>query len=207
MNPAPALVDPLLQDDVERREDCALTAHEDQRLRQRSNVWGLGLVLHAWAMVAVCMAVFAAWPNPLTFVVCSALIGGRQLGLSILMHDAAHRVLMRHPAWNDAVGHWLAGGAVGAHMHDYRPYHLTHHRHTQQDQDPDLVLSAPFPISSAGLRRKVWRDLSGQTGIKQRLAQIRAGMGQDGRLRQRLWRLLRQERAFFLTNLCLFMVL
>jgi hypothetical protein len=79
MNPAPALVDPLLQDDVERREDCALTAQEDQRLRQRSNVWGLGLVLHAWAMVAVCMAVFAAWPNPLTFVVCSALIGGRQL--------------------------------------------------------------------------------------------------------------------------------
>ncbi len=207
MNPTTNLVDPLIQDDVDRREDCALTAQEDQGLRQRSNLWGMGLVLHAWAMVAVCMAVFAAWPNPFTFLVCSALIGGRQLGLSILMHDAAHRVLMRHPAWNDSVGHWLAGGAVGSHMHDYRPYHLTHHRHTHQDKDPDLVLSAPFPISSAGLRRKVWRDLSGQTGIKQRAAQIRSGMGQDGTLWQRLWRLLRHERAFFLSNLSLFLVL
>jgi fatty acid desaturase len=155
MNPTPSLVDPLLADDVERRPHCALTPEEDQQLRQRSDLWGACLVLHAWGMVAICMAVFATWPNPFTFLVCSALIGGRQLGLSILMHDAAHRVLMRQPVWNDFVGHWLAGGAVGSHMHDYRPYHLTHHRHTQQDNDPDLVLSAPFPITAAELRRKV----------------------------------------------------
>jgi hypothetical protein len=33
----------------------------------------------------------------------------------------------------------------------------------------DLVLSAPFPISPASLRRKMWRDLSGQTFYKQRI--------------------------------------
>ena len=143
------------------------------------------------------MLVFARWPNPFTWLVCSALIGGRQLGLSILMHDAAHRVLMRHAGLNDFAGHWLCGGAVGAHMYDYRPYHLSHHRHTQQDQDPDLVLSAPFPISASSLWRKVWRDMSGRTGIKQRVAQLRptSGRGVSG--------VLRHEKAFVLCNLLL----
>ncbi len=207
MHTTPSLTDSVIEQDIERREDCTLSAHEDQGLRERSNAVGLLLVLHAWVMVGLCMWVFATWTNPLTWVVCSALIGGRQLGLSILMHDAAHRVLMRHSAWNDAVGHWLAGGAVGSHLYDYRPYHLTHHRHTQQDDDPDLVLSAPFPITSAGLRRKIWRDLSGQTGLKQRIAQCRAGLRKDGSVWQRIARLMRHERAFFVSNLCLFAVL
>ena len=207
MHTTPSLTDSVIEQDIERREDCTLSSHEDQGLRERSNAVGLMLVLHAWVMVGLCMWVFATWTNPLTWVVCSALIGGRQLGLSILMHDAAHRVLMRHSAWNDAVGHWLAGGAVGSHLYDYRPYHLTHHRHTQQDDDPDLVLSAPFPITSAGLRRKIWRDLSGQTGLKQRIAQCRTGLGKDGSVWQRIARLIRHERAFFVSNLCLFAVL
>jgi hypothetical protein len=34
MNPTPFLVDPLLDDDdVERRQDCALSPEEDQQLR------------------------------------------------------------------------------------------------------------------------------------------------------------------------------
>ncbi|MEI9931602.1 MAG: hypothetical protein WDM89_13955 [Rhizomicrobium sp.] len=45
------------------------------------------------------MALFALWPTTLTFIVAVILIGSRQLGLAILMHDAAHGVLMRT--------HWL----------------------------------------------------------------------------------------------------
>ncbi len=170
-------------------------------LRRRSDVVGMLLVLHAWLVIAACILVFARWPNPLTWLVCSALIGGRQLGLSILMHDAAHRVLMRHSGLNDFAGHWFCGGAVGAHMYDYRPYHLSHHRHTQQDQDPDLMLSAPFPISASSLWRKVWRDMSGRTGIKQRTAQLRptSGRGVSG--------VLLHEKAFVLCNLLLLSLL
>lgn len=38
---------------------------------------------------------------------------------------------------------------------------------TQQEEDPDLHLSQPFPISSQSFKRKVVRDLTGQTGWKQ----------------------------------------
>jgi fatty acid desaturase len=184
-----------------------LSHKENAQLRKRSDAVGTLLVLHAWAVIALCMAVFALWPNPFTLVVCSALIGGRQLGLSILMHDAAHRVLMRQPVRNDVVGHWLCGGAVGAHMYDYRPYHLSHHRHTQQDQDPDLVLSAPFPVSAASLRRKVLRDMLGITGMKQRMAQMQFGMGDQGSRLTRLLKLVRHEKAFVLCNCFLFALL
>ena len=34
------------------------------------------------------------------------------------------------------------------------------------DEDPDLVLSSPFPITRLSLMRKFFRDLSGQTGVK-----------------------------------------
>ncbi len=184
-----------------------LSNEENALLRARSDVFGSLLVLHAWVVIALCMAVFAIWPNPFTFVVCSALIGGRQLGLSILMHDAAHRVLMRHTAWNDFSGHWLCGGAVGAHLYDYRPYHLSHHRHTQQDQDPDLVLSAPFPVSARSLQRKILRDMLGITGMKQRVAQLRFGMGDQGALLTRLLKLVRHEKAFMLCNCFVFALL
>ena len=39
------------------------------------------------------MALFVWWPNPLTFVLAVMVIGARQLGLAILMHDAAHGLL------------------------------------------------------------------------------------------------------------------
>ena len=180
-----------------------LAASDSLQLRQRSDVIGLLLVLHAWFVIGLCMLVFVRWPNPLTWLVCSALVGGRQLGLSILMHDAAHRVLMRHAGLNDIAGHWVCGGAVGAHMYDYRPSHLSHHSHTQQDADPDLVLSAPFPVSAASLRRKVMRDMTGITGLKQRFAQIQFGLGDQGPWLARLARLLRHEKAFLLCNLLL----
>jgi fatty acid desaturase len=61
----------------------------------------------------------------------------------------------------------------------YRPYHLAHHRHTQQAEDPDLSLSAPFPITARSLWRKIGRDLSGRTAYQRRLEQIRCGLAKE----------------------------
>ena len=88
----------------------------------------------------------ALWPNPLTFLLAVAIIGSRQLGLAILMHDGAHGVLAR----NARAEHGAQPVAVrlSGVRRDAKPiarYHLKHHAHTQQDDDPDLVLSAPFP--------------------------------------------------------------
>ena len=76
-----------------------------------------------------------------------------------------------------ALSQWLCAYPIFADTLAYRRYHLAHHAHTQQENDPDLVLSAPFPITKASYRRKFWRDITGRTGYEQRKAQLLNALG------------------------------
>ena len=96
------------------------------------------------------------------------------------MHDAAHGVLVRTKWLNDPLSQWLCAWPVFTDTIPYRHYHLVHHRTTQQPDDPDLHLSAKFPITKASYRRKFIRDITGQTGFKLRRAQIRNALGKPG---------------------------
>src|SRR5215510_2019625 len=136
----------------------------------RSLVWN-------WALVGLSFALVAAWPNPLTVVVALFVIGARQLGLAVVMHDASHRAFFRSRRLNDFAGNWLAAYPIWSDLRPYRPYHLQHHAKTGGPEDPDLGLVKPFPITSASFRRKVWRDLSGQTGWKFAKAAFRRTFG------------------------------
>jgi fatty acid desaturase len=162
------------------------------RLTVRSQWRGLLMVAHAWALIAGASALCALWPNPLTWLLAVMVVGGRQLGLAILMHEAAHGMLHPNTRLNFLVGEFLCAAPVGADLVRYRPYHLTHHRFTQQDEDPDLVLSRPFPTTRASLRRKFIRDLTGQTFYKQRIVPLfgrgaggNAFVGESGRAQRR----------------------
>ena len=123
-------------------------------------------VLVNWGVVFAAMAWVAAWPNPLSVIAALFLIGARQLGMAVLMHEASHRSLLSDKKWNDWVGNWLNAYPVWQDLYAYRPYHLKHHAHTGDPEDPDLGLVTPFPVTRSSLRRKIWRDLSGQTGLK-----------------------------------------
>lgn len=149
-----------------------LSSDQIRSLAERSDLAGAALLLHCWGVIAAAVTLFALFPNPLTFVLAIMLIGSRQLGLAILMHEAAHNALFKTRALNEFAGEWLCGRPILAELAAYRHYHLTHHRFTQTDMDPDLVLSQKFPTSRASLRRKFIRDLTGQTGLKQLAAQI-----------------------------------
>jgi fatty acid desaturase len=154
-------------------------------------------VLHCWAVIGAAMAVGVMWP--LTIPLMVMVIGNRQLGLFILMHDAAHGLLHANRVVNDRLARWFCGYELNI----YRPYHLQHHRFVQQTGDPDLVLSSPFPVARDSLRRKIIRDLTGQTFIKQRFGGLVAKLKarQPG---ESAWTLvaaeLKQQRAFYLTN-------
>ena len=133
---------------------------------------GLALIAHGWISVLLIIA-GALWIGHwIAFLPAIFLLGGRQLGLAILMHDAAHGCSHPNRRINNVAGEWLSGAAVGSDLQSYRAYHLTHHRFTQQPEDPDLGLSKPFPTTRASLMRKMVRDMTGQTFFKQRAAQF-----------------------------------
>lgn len=149
-----------------------LDPNDIRPLAARSDFAGALLILHCWGVIAAAITLFALWPNPITALLAILLIGSRQLGLAILMHEAAHNALFKTRVLNEWVGTWLCGWAIMADLKAYRHYHLSHHRHTQTERDPDLALSRNFPTSRASLRRKFTRDLTGQTGLKQLISQI-----------------------------------
>lgn len=154
------------------RPNDIFTPDEWRALTRVSRWRGLWLIAHGWLSTVAIIAATLWVGHWLAFIPAVFLIGGRQLGLAILMHDAAHGGTHPNRRLNNFAGEWLSGAAVGSDLQSYRAYHLTHHRYTQQAEDPDLGLSKPFPTSAASLWRKVLRDMTGQTFFKQRAAQF-----------------------------------
>lgn len=156
------------------------------KMRARIPFMGPLMIVHAWALIALAIALVDWTPAlhwsllALTAPLAIMAVGSRQLGLSILLHEGAHGCMARNPAVNMAISQWFCAYPVFADTKIYRDYHLSHHAHAQTMKDPDLVLSAPFPVTAQSFRRKMLRDLTGQTGFKQRRAQIRAALGTPG---------------------------
>jgi len=119
-----------------------------------------------WLQMSSAMALFFFYPNVLTFLVALVIIGSRQFALAVLAHDAAHNLLFSNNKVNDWAGQWFCAYPIFQDNRVYRPYHLKHHRHTETEDDPDLVLSSPFPINKRSFIRKVFRDLTGITGVR-----------------------------------------
>jgi fatty acid desaturase len=186
----------------------AFEKDELQSLLAVSDLRGAASIALDWSLVFAAMAVVAAWPHALTVGLALLVIGGRQLGLAILMHEAAHRILFRDRRVNDWVGNWLCAYPVWGDLHPYRAYHLQHHAKTGTAEDPDIGLAAPFPVTRASLRRKIWRDLSGQTGWKRAKATLRRDLGiSKGKVRRRSDAGVRSLRGVVVTNAVLLGIL
>jgi fatty acid desaturase len=176
-----------------------LTLDEIRWLRRVSGRRGALLVLHAWATIAGVMTLYALWPNPLTLILAVALVGARQFGLAVLVHEAVHWRLFERAQVNNAVAVWVCAYPIWGELPAYRRRHHLHHRHTLEDEDPDLALAAAYPVSRAVLWRRALVDLSGVTALSRvvRWPDWRHGIG-------RAWRTLRGPLA---TNVVLFAVL
>ena len=198
----------------------ALSVEERRELLAVDDRHGWQSIAFNWAVVFASFALVAFAPGlvwkSLACVVALFVIGARQLGFAILMHDAAHRSLFGTRWLNDWAGNWLAAYPVWAEVEPYRRYHLVHHAKTGTAADPDLGLITPFPITRDSFRRKVIRDLSGQTGLKQAKAVFLRDVGWGAGRNQRDQGMSRGERPdvgwrklapVVLTNAVLFAIL
>jgi fatty acid desaturase len=143
-----------------------LSKDEIARFTRKSDFHGARLLVANWLAIAAIFAVVNAYPNPVTIVLAVVLLGGRQLGLSVLMHECGHRSLFKRARLNDFIGQWLCALPVMNDMPSYARGHLVHHQKAGTHEDPDLVNYQNYPVSSASFKRKVTRDLTGQTGYK-----------------------------------------
>ena len=143
-----------------------------KQLSQRSNLWGAWALFSCWGTILLAMAAIV-WAQSLeiyyavpVIVAAIIIIAGRQLGLSILMHEASHRALFKNAWMNDYLADWLCGRPIFVEVGNYRKHHMIHHRETGTQDDIDYTLVKDFPTTRASLFRKVLRDLIGITGLK-----------------------------------------
>jgi fatty acid desaturase len=141
--------------------------------QSRSDVRAFGALGFSWAIIAGAFALAALWPSWWTILTAVWLIGARQMGLAVLMHECAHRTFFRTPGFNQSLGAWLTAAPMNIPMAQYREVHLRHHRHGGSGRDPDLVLVRGYPATGASLLRKFLRDASGITGLKDLAGQVR----------------------------------
>lgn len=177
-----------------------LTKEESHALRQRSNAWGFWLVFHCWAMIAGAIALYAYVPNAITLVLAIAIIGGRQLGLSILMHEGSHGLLFKNRALNERITQWFTAWPMILNIHAYRVRHMAHHRFTRTEKDPENYLYTPFPVTRASMARKFLRDLTGTVFVRTTAAIFRFIWGEK---KGRSTRLIGFYGGPLLFNICL----
>ncbi|WP_111655767.1 fatty acid desaturase family protein [Isoalcanivorax indicus] len=156
-----------------RRKVTDIFSREEIRmLTERSDLRGFAAVGWTWLVIGLSF-VALAWASQQSLLIflpvlllALCVIGGRQLSLAILMHDASHGTLFKSKGLNNVLADWLCARPIWNDLHKYRAHHVIHHTRTGQQDDPDLSLVAPFPTTRASLARKLLRDISGLTGIK-----------------------------------------
>ena len=158
-----------------------------------------------WLQIIAAMALFFYFPNILTFLLSVVVIGSRQFALAVLAHDGAHNLLFFNEKINDFASQWFCAFPLFSDNRPYRPYHLAHHRFTESENDPDLSLSAPFPITKASFRRKVIRDLTGQTGFKRYSIALKSIFSSEAdNFAGRIKKISDKISGFFISNLVIF---
>jgi len=146
--------------------DHPLSRDEIRSLVRPSNAAGALAVAWSWLVIAGALAAVARWPHPLVFAAAVVVLGGRQLALAVLMHEAAHGTLFRTRWANERLADWLCARPVWSDFARYRRHHLAHHGHTGTDRDPDLGLAPVEPMTRGSLARKIARDLTGIAGAR-----------------------------------------
>ena len=92
-----------------------------------------------WFVMAAVIAAACYWTNVATVFLAVAVLGNRQHALALLGHDGTHYTLSAHKGFNDLLTNFFAFWPLGLTTSGYRALHYRHHKHTGQDEDPELA--------------------------------------------------------------------
>jgi fatty acid desaturase len=123
-------------------------------------------VVMAWIQSFGVVAVAAYLDRWWAYLLAFFLMGRAFALLSILGHEAAHRLLFSNRRVNDFVGRWLLAYPAFTPFDVYRRAHMAHHKEEMGPDEPDMGLYSGYPISRASMRRKLTRDAIGVSGWK-----------------------------------------
>lgn len=143
-----------------------LNPTEVQALTARSDLWAAFLLAKTWLIIGLIFWFVTTWTNPISILAALFLLGGQQLGLTVIMHECGHQTFFTSRKLNAVFGQYFAANPTFSDLHYYARTHAEHHRKAGTSDDPDLVNYAAYPIEKSSFKRKILRDITGQTGFK-----------------------------------------
>lgn len=165
-----------------------LSNDEVRYFTSKSDLLAWRTVIVTWVMLLAVFAMVDTWTNPVTVLLAIALLAGRQLGLAVITHECGHNTFFANRSLNRIVGQYFCANVVFTDMPAYARGHSGHHQQAGTHEDPDLPNYQAYPVSRESFKRKVIRDLSGQTGYKLMRFVLRSAAGifsSDPELRRR----------------------
>lgn len=145
-----------------------------QELYRIPNAANVAHVLGVWVQSVGLIAVAAWWGNPIGWALTVVLMGRAMARFAILAHEASHRLLFTNRRVNDRVGAWLLAYPAFVPFDGYRRSHMAHHKEEFGPTEPDLMLYVGYPVTAESWRRKLTRDVDGNSGWKNLRALLRA---------------------------------
>ena len=149
------------RDDVRKKLPAEILAPLT-RLDSRRSLLSVAQTVALLAFVIGVAIFYWSWWAALVAIV---FIAPLQHALFILAHEAAHYRLHSNRTLNDFLGR-LIGMSGGVSMCSYRVIHRLHHNYLYQAQDPDVALHGGYPRGKQYLIKKLLKDLTGQTALK-----------------------------------------
>jgi fatty acid desaturase len=143
-----------------------LSKQEIRYFTSKENWLAWRTVVLSWAGIFAVFWVVDTWTNSLTILAALVLLPGRQLALAVITHECGHGTFFESRGLNRFVGQFIAANPVFTDMHNYAQGHTRHHQLAGTHEDPDLPNYQAYPVAADSFRRKVKRDLTGQTGYK-----------------------------------------
>ena len=185
-----------------------LNEYQLSEIRQKNDLRNIFALLFDWGFMIIGLYIFYNYPSVLTFFASLVVIGSRQFALAVLAHDGAHNLLFSNSKINDFMSQWFCAYPIFQDNRVYRPYHLKHHRFTETENDPDLSLSAPFPITKKSFFRKVLRDLSGVTGYKRYSSSLVSILNTEANnTPEKIQKIWSKIHGFLIVNLTIFVLI
>jgi fatty acid desaturase len=159
--------------------------------------WSASLITVALMYGGIWLTGYAAFAlGPWAWPFALFIIAAFQNHFSILMHEAAHRLLMPSNVWNDRLGQALFAAPIVMNLKDYRYIHLKHHKFSgDPQQDPEVAFyhgaQVGYGVQEDRLKKNIINDLTGQSTIRSliylqkfiqervKAGEIRAASGED----------------------------